>query len=66
MSQRFIPTVQAGTKIYVALAILMPGDRSQVTFFPKQTNRTRPVPAPNVREAGIFLSAKRYDDVKGY
>jgi len=35
-------------------------------LFQSRLSQTRTVPAPKVRKAGIFLSAKRYDDVNEY
>jgi len=56
----------ASKAVLVVSVLAIPEDRSKVPFIPQQTIRTRPVPVPKARDAGIFLSAKRYDDVNEY
>jgi hypothetical protein len=61
MSQYFIPTVQAGTKIYVYTRRPEPGPFYSTADYPDT-----PGAGTEGEEAGIFLSAKRYDDVNEY
>jgi hypothetical protein len=56
----------ASKSVHVVSGLAIPEDPSQVPFIPQQPIGTRPVPATEGEEAGIFLSARRYDDVNGY